>query len=88
MINRNIPDSPTYRDSQGVPELISGLTDLCESASFLHPPPRHPAKTKQNKTKQNKTKQKQQKRMSLRRFSRRRYGKSDLTYNYIKREEL
>ena len=82
MINRNIPDSPTYRDSQGVPELISGLTDLCESASFLHPPP--PA-TPQKK---NKTKQKQQKRMSLRRFSWRRYGKSDLTYNYIKREEL
>ena len=58
MINRNIPDSPTYRDSQGVPELISGLTDLCESASFLHPPPPPPRKnkTKQNKTKQNKTK--------------------------------
>ena len=55
MINRNIPDNPTYRDSQGVPELISGLTDLCESASFLHPrPPATPQK--KNKTKQNKTK--------------------------------
>ena len=54
MIRRNIPDSPTFRGQQGDPELIRGLTDLCESAPFLHP---------------RKRQQQQQKRRSLRRFS-------------------
>ena len=62
MIRRNITDSPTSRGQQGVPELIRGLTDLCESAPFLHP---------------RKRQQQQQKRRSLRRFSWRRYGKSE-----------
>ena len=62
MIRRNIPDSPTFRGQQGDPELIRGLTDLCESAPFLHP---------------RKRQQQQQKRRSLRRFSWRRYGKSE-----------
>ena len=63
MIRRNITDSPTSRGQQGVPELIRGLTDLCESAPFLHPRKRQ--------------QQQQQKRRSLRRFSWRRYGKSE-----------
>ena len=63
MIRRNIPDSPTFRGQQGDPELIRGLTDLCESAPFLHPRKRQ--------------QQQQQKRRSLRRFSWRRYGKSE-----------
>ena len=76
----SIPDSPTSRGQQGFPELISRLTDLCESAPFLYTPPPAPQKKQQQ--------QQQQKRRSLRRFSWRRYGKTDLTYNYFKREEL
>ena len=79
----SIPDSPTSRGQQGFPELISRLTDLCESAPFLYsPPPPPPPRKKQQQQQQ------QQKRRSLRRFSWRRYGKTDLTYNYFKREEL
>ena len=45
----SIPDSPTSRGQQGFPELISRLTDLCESAPFLYTPP--PAKNNNNNNK-------------------------------------
>jgi len=45
MISKKIPDGPTSQDQQGVPELISGLTDLCVSAPFLHHPPPPAEKT-------------------------------------------
>lgn len=49
----SIPDSPTSRGQQGVPELmiISRLTDLCESAPFLYSPPPRPAKNNNNNNK-------------------------------------
>ena len=51
----SIPDCPTSRGQQGVPELmiISRLTDLCESAPFLYTPPPRPAKNNNNNNNNN-----------------------------------
>ena len=49
----SIPDSPTSRGQQGFPELISRLTDLCESAPFLYSPPPRPRPAKNNNNNNN-----------------------------------